>query len=158
MHPSAEVNNSPEAQVDEVGALSLQLISPSGRPSTAVSFGRVVFAVEVIADLLTIVLGVTLGYHIYESVAIGKHVYYSARLVYAVGAAFAVVIVLMLDRVGAYRRGNSLLRVRETEQVLRVSTQGLLIVLSVSFFSSILFARWLLVLCFTLVPLLIRWR
>ena len=30
----------------------------------------------------------------------------------------------MLDRIGAYRRANSLLRVRETEQVLHVSAQA----------------------------------
>ena len=64
-------------------------------------------------------------------------------------------MVLMLDRVGAYRRGNSLLRVRETEQILRVSTQAFLIVLAVSFFTNILFSRWLLVLCLGLVPLLL---
>ena len=46
---------------------------------------------------------------------------------------FAIGMVSMLDRVGAYRQGNSLLRVRETEQVLRVSTQAFLIALAVSF-------------------------
>ena len=67
--------------------------------------------------------------------------------------AFALVMVLMLDRVGAYRRANSLLRVRETEQVLQVSAQAFLIALAVSFFSNVLFSRWVLVLCLTLVPL-----
>jgi len=61
----------------------------------------------------------------------------------------------MLDRVGAYRRGNSLLRVRETEQVLRVSAETFLIVFAVSFFTSFLFSRWLLVICLSLVPLLL---
>jgi len=59
----------------------------------------------------------------------------------------------MLDRAGAYSRGNSLLRVRETEQVLRVSAQAFLITLAISFSSGLLFSRWLLVLCFPVVPL-----
>ena len=39
------------------------------------------------------------------------------------------------------------------EQILRVSAQAFLVALAISFFSSVLFSRWLLVLCLTLVPL-----
>jgi exopolysaccharide biosynthesis polyprenyl glycosylphosphotransferase len=46
-----------------------------------------------------------------------------------------------------------LLRVRETEQILRVSAEAFVITLTVSFFTSVLFSRWLLVLCLVLVPL-----
>lgn len=64
-------------------------------------------------------------------------------------------MVLMLDRVGAYRKGNSLLRLRETEQVLRVSAKALLAVLTVSFSGQLPIPRWLLILCLSLVPLFI---
>ena len=60
-----------------------------------------------------------------------------------------------MDRVGAYRKGNSLLRVRETEQLLRVSAEALVIVLAASFFTSVLFSRWLLIFSLSLVPLLL---
>jgi exopolysaccharide biosynthesis polyprenyl glycosylphosphotransferase len=73
--------------------------------------------------------------------------------VLGVAFALAVVMVLMLDRVGAYARGNSLLRVRETEQVLRVSVQAFLIAFAISFFASYLFSRWLLILTLGLVPI-----
>ena len=43
----------------------------------------------------------------------GQTHYCPAHSVLGVAFAFAVVMVLMLDRIGAYRRGNSLLRVRE---------------------------------------------
>jgi len=59
----------------------------------------------------------------------------------------------MLDRAGAYSRGTSLLRVRETEYVLRVSVQALGFILAVSFFTSFLFSRWLVVIALGLVPL-----
>jgi exopolysaccharide biosynthesis polyprenyl glycosylphosphotransferase len=45
------------------------------------------------------------------------------------------------------------LRVRETEQVLRVSMQALGFILCVSFFTSFLFSRWLLIIGLFLVPL-----
>src|SRR3984885_15769085 len=91
----------------------------------------------------------------YDVPAPGKHAHYPAKNILVSGFAFAVVMVLMLDRVGAYRGGNSLLRVRETEQVLRVSAQAFLMVLAVSFFTNFLFSRWLLVLCLNLVPLML---
>src|SRR5438046_10403714 len=66
---------------------------------------------------------------------------------------FDMVVVLMWDRVGAYKRGNGLLRIRETEQVLRVSMQAFLIAFAVSFLTSMLVSRWLLAISVTLVPL-----
>jgi exopolysaccharide biosynthesis polyprenyl glycosylphosphotransferase len=131
------------------------LPEPGPRRITAVHFRRAVVLCEVVADLLTITLAVATGYFIYDSFQLGKHIYYPTGTIVALAFAFAIVMVLMLDRAGAYRRGNSLLRVRETEQVLRVSTQAFLIALAVSFFSSVLFSRWLLVLCLTLVPLML---
>jgi hypothetical protein len=121
----------------------------------AARFRRAIVLAEAVADLLTVTLAVMLGYFIYNAFGFGKHVHYPLRTVLAVAAAFSVVIVLMLDRVGAYRGGNSLLRVRETEQVLRVSTEAFLGVFAVSFFTNILFSRWLLLLCLGLVPFLL---
>jgi exopolysaccharide biosynthesis polyprenyl glycosylphosphotransferase len=87
--------------------------------------------------------------------AIGKHVQYQPRIIWAAAAGFGTVMVLMLDRAGAYRSSNSLLRVRETEQILRVCAQSLLAVFAVTFITSVLFARWLLVLCLGIIPLLL---
>jgi FlaA1/EpsC-like NDP-sugar epimerase len=108
---------------------------------------------EVVADFLTVTLAVPLGYGIYNSLSLGKNIHYPAKGLFGLAFLLALVMVLMLDRVGAYRRGSSLLRVRETEQVLRVSAEAFVIILAVSFFNSVLFSRWLLVLCLALVPL-----
>lgn len=129
--------------------------APGQRRIAAAHFRRAIVFCEVIADLLTITLAVVLGYFIYDSLRLGRHIYYPIGTVLALAFAFSIVMVLMLDRAGAYRRGNSLLRVRETEQVLGVSAQAFLIALAVSFFTNILFSRWLLVLCLGLVPLLL---
>ena len=66
---------------------------------------------------------------------------------------FALVMVLMLERAGAYRRGNSLLRVRETEQVLRVSAQAFLVTYTATFFTNHLPSRWLLMVALVVTPL-----
>jgi len=94
-----------------------------------------------------------LGYLIYYNSQLGKHVQYSIRSVFGVSFAFAILVLLMLDRVGAYERGNGLLRIRETEQVLRVSIQAFLVVFIGSLFSRLLVSRWLLVISVTIVPI-----
>lgn len=133
--------------------VDLRLLQPVSNHGAAARFRRAVVFCEVIADLFTVTLAVTLGYLIYDSLSLGKNIHYPARSIFGLASALAIVMVLMLDRVGAYRRGNSLLRVRETEQVLRVSAEAFLVTLAVSFLTSNLFSRWLVVLCLTLVPL-----
>ena len=134
-------------------AVDLRLVEPVSNQGAAARFRRAVVFCEVTTDLLTVTIAVVVGYLIYDSLSLGKHIHYPARTIFGLASALAVVMVLMLDRAGAYRRGNSLLRVKETEQVLRVSAEAFLITLAISFLTSNLFSRWLLVLCLTLVPL-----
>ena len=152
MHSSVGVGRS-QQEPPIAPVVSLRVIETGERRSAAANFRRVVVACEAAADLLTIVLAVLLSYVLYSSFSLGRHIHYPTHAVLGLAFAFAIIMVLMLDRVGAYRRGNSLLRVRETEQVLRVSAQAFLIALAVSFFSSVLVSRWLLVMCLTFVPL-----
>jgi hypothetical protein len=84
---------------------------------------------------------------------IGKALHYSIGTVATTALAFAVVFVLMLDHEGAYKRANSLLRIRETERILRVSIHAFGIVLPASFFLSFLFSRWIVILAIVFVPL-----
>jgi exopolysaccharide biosynthesis polyprenyl glycosylphosphotransferase len=153
MHSSIGVSKAREESPNL--AINSVLGQPVERRSTTAPFRRAIAPCEIAADLLTITSAVTLGYAIYRAAGLGRHIYYPFRATLAVAFAFAVVMVLMLDRVGAYRRGNSLLRVRETEQVLRVSAEAFLIVFAVSFFTNFRFSRWLLVFCLGLVPLLL---
>jgi exopolysaccharide biosynthesis polyprenyl glycosylphosphotransferase len=152
MHSSIQLP-SPHPADTSVFATELPVVKPAAKRISAATFGQMILAAEIFADMLTVTVAVRFVYLIYSATSIGKHVPTSIRLVWTTGAVFAAVMVLMLDRMGAYRRGNSLLRVRETEQILRVSAQALLAVLVVSFFSHVLIPRWLLVLSLSLVPL-----
>jgi len=153
MNISAELNKTSPPIVDEPVLIDFRRIVPARR-STA-HFRRAILLLEIVADFLTIASAVMLGYFIYNFLRLGRHVFYPGKMVLILASVFSVVMVLMLDRVGAYRRGNSLLRVRETEQVLRVSAEAFLVVFAVSFFTNVLFSRWFLVLSLSLVPFLL---
>ena len=86
---------------------------------------------------------------------IGRQLHYSPATVSVAASLFAFVFVLMLDHDGAYKRANSLLRIRESERILRVSVQAFGIVLPASFFFSFLFSRWVVVLAIIIVPLML---
>jgi exopolysaccharide biosynthesis polyprenyl glycosylphosphotransferase len=131
----------------------LALVMPGARRTSAARFRSLLTALEVLADFVTVIGAVMSAYSAYYFLGLGRQVHYPRSVVFGVSATFAAVIVLMLDRVGAYSRGTSLLRVRETERVLRVSMQALGFILGVSFFTSFLFSRWLLVIALGLVPL-----
>src|SRR3984893_11475388 len=133
-------------------ASDLALIMPIGRRTSAARFRSLLTKLEVLADFVTVIGAVMSGYALYYFLGLGKQVYYPRSVVLGVSATFAAMVVLMLDRVGAYSRGTSLLRVRETEHVLRVSMQALGFILGVSFFTNFLFSRWLLVIALGLVP------
>ena len=153
MNPSMGVSKARQENTTETLAVDLQIVDTTKAPRTNGGFRRTITACEVVADLLTIVSSIAFGYEAYRHLVLGKHLYYGAHTVLGAALGFAIVMVLMLDRAGAYSRGNSLLRVRETEQVLRVSAQAFLVTLAISFSSGFLFSRWLLVLCITIVPL-----
>jgi exopolysaccharide biosynthesis polyprenyl glycosylphosphotransferase len=132
--------------------VNLALVAAVPHRSSAARFQSYLTMLEALADFLTVIVAVMAGYHLYYLLELGKQVFYPRSVVLAVAATLGLVIVLMLDRAGAYSRGTSLLRVRETEQVLRVSTQAFGFAFSVSFFASFLFSRWLLVIALGLVP------
>jgi exopolysaccharide biosynthesis polyprenyl glycosylphosphotransferase len=153
MHSSAGVKSSRQQVRSLDWASGPRSIGISQPPTPASRFRRTALLCEALADLLTITLTIGLSYALYYQLSLGKHIRYSPRAILGLAFVFAAIMVLMLDRAGAYGRGNSLLRVRETEQILRVSAQAFLVALAVSFLSSYLFSRWFLVLCLLLVPL-----
>ena len=130
MH-SVGVGQAQTKPVEEL-AVDLRLVQATRR-STAAHFRRVIVTSEVLADFSTIVLSVLLSYAVYSYLSLGRRLHYPTHAVLGLAVAFALVMVLMLDRAGAYRRANSLLRVRETEQVLQVSAQASLIALRFRF-------------------------
>ena len=118
-------------------------------------FEAVAGALERIADFGVVAAAIWLADALYEFSGIGRQLHYSAREVLSVAFAFATVFVFMLGRDGAYDRGCSLMRVRETERVLRVSVQMFGLLFFVVFSIGHLFSRAALLFAVALVPVLL---
>lgn len=118
-------------------------------------FEVVVSALERGADLVAITLATTLAYCVYTLLHVGTRTHYPPSMVVAVGFVFAVTFVGLLDHEGGYELANSLLRIRETERVLRVATQTFAIAFCVTFFFPHCVSRWVVVLATVFVPLLL---
>jgi exopolysaccharide biosynthesis polyprenyl glycosylphosphotransferase len=108
---------------------------------------------ELFADVVTIIIAVTAAYVSYLDLHIGKEVRYSGFTVVEGSALIAVLFVAVLALDGGYQLGNSLLRIRETERILRASLRSFVIVLSVSFFAAQMISRAALLFAVVLVPI-----
>jgi exopolysaccharide biosynthesis polyprenyl glycosylphosphotransferase len=116
-------------------------------------FEAAVNVLERVADLFVVVSGVFAACAIYEALHLGKHLHYPFHLVGGGAACFALLFVYLMDWDGGYQRGNSLLRIRETERILRVAMKAFLFIFPITFLAGQLFSRWLLVLAILIVPL-----
>ncbi|HYG98450.1 MAG TPA: sugar transferase [Terriglobales bacterium] len=125
------------------------------RARVANQFETVLTCCEVIADALTVMFAAALSYFLYHGLGLGRHVIYSSGTVFVAATVFAGLQVLLLDREGAYRLGSSLLRIRETERVLRASVIGFLLVSPVPSLTGHLVSRWVIILAFFFVPALL---
>jgi exopolysaccharide biosynthesis polyprenyl glycosylphosphotransferase len=117
-------------------------------------FEKTLTAIEVFADWLTVVVAVSSGYTVYRLLQLGRRVHYPFSTLALVSVGMGVLFVILLDRDGAYRPGNSLLRIKETERSLRVSVQAFLLVLPVTFFSRFMVSRWVFLIAMLCVPML----
>ncbi len=118
-------------------------------------FEAFVGILERIADLAAVSTAALLAHYCYELSGIGRHLHYPAKIIVGTSLAFAAVFVLMLDHAGAYQEGNSLLRIRETERILRMSVHAFALVFLAAFFLSYPFSRWVIVFGIVFVPLLL---
>jgi ABC-type lipoprotein release transport system permease subunit len=65
----------------EIPAIDLRMFETGEARTSASHFRRAVVACEAVADLLTIVLAVLLGYVTYSSLALGRHIHYPTHAV-----------------------------------------------------------------------------
>lgn len=117
-------------------------------------FHWILTSIEVLADGIAVAGAVVGSYAVYRSLHIGLRAQYSPHLVCGVAAAIAVLYVILLDRDGVYRPGNSLLRIKETETSLRVAAQAFMLVLPVTFLLNMQVSRWVFVIALVLAPVL----
>jgi exopolysaccharide biosynthesis polyprenyl glycosylphosphotransferase len=137
--------------IDEQAITGLALPLAAGRSHE--HFEYVVMLLERFADFVAVGCSSLLAYYLYAFLEIGTRVRYPVSLVVATGGLFAVVCVVMLGHGGAYELANSLLRIRETERVVRVCTQAFGITFTLTFFVPHCVSRWVVLFATILVPL-----
>jgi exopolysaccharide biosynthesis polyprenyl glycosylphosphotransferase len=152
MSSLAETPATAQASAEETLAARLALLQPAATRHSAARFRGLIAGCELTLDLLTVTLSLVSAYSLYERVHAELHTAFSFRSALVASFTWAVVIVFMLDRAGAYSKGNSLLRVRETEQILRVSTQSFFAAMVLGLLAKIPVPISLLAWCFGVVP------
>jgi len=120
-----------------------------------IQFETIVGLMERAADLVAAMAAALLAYFAYMSLGVGKQLHYSTGTVLTAAGLFAVALVVMLDQEGGYERTNSLLRIRETERLLRVSARVFGLLFAVTFFLSYEYSRWVVGVAAFLVPLVL---
>lgn len=123
-------------------------------PSTE-AFRTAVMVCEVFADMIGVAIGVLLAYGIYTHLRLGTNTHYRPIQIVVGCAILCICFVLMLYKDDAYNPVDGLLRVKETERVLRASCTVSMLVLPVTFLAQLHLSRGLAVLCFLTVPALL---
>jgi FlaA1/EpsC-like NDP-sugar epimerase len=88
---------------------------------------------EVALDFVTIWVSLAIGNLIYLGFHLGKHVAYTTQELCWIGSLASVVFIILLAHDGAYHSAGSLMRIRETERVLRSAFITFMLAIAVSF-------------------------
>ena len=112
-------------------------------------------AAERALDILAVTLAVYSAYALYRLIGAGRQAQYPVADVLLGAAAFGVLFVILLERHGGYRTCHSLLAVRETERILRVTLESLLFLLVLAYFSALALPRLVIAFAAIAVPLFV---
>src|SRR5271166_912393 len=112
-------------------------------------------AAERCVDVAAIIAAVYCACALYRLLGLGSQVQYQASTVLLSAAAFAVLFVILLERRGGYRPDVSLLAVRETERILRVTIESSLLALLVAYFATEHISRLIVLLALVTVPIFV---
>jgi exopolysaccharide biosynthesis polyprenyl glycosylphosphotransferase len=145
--------NAPESIAPNLYAENVVVVPSEQQARSRGRFRRAMTLIEALADFLTGVISICGAYYLYFSLNIGNHIQYPVREVVVVGCAVSLLIVLLMERDGAYNGGGSLLRIRETERAIRIPAQTLLVFLPITFLLNRSFSRVAVLIGLILVPL-----
>ncbi len=117
------------------------------------NLGILLNSAEKTLDFMAVVAAVYAAYSLHLLSSDGRQAPYAPSALLLYSAAFALLFVIQLERRGGYRTYVSLLGIRETERVLRVSLQTFLLVLFAVYFCEIPVPPRMLLFALLTVPL-----
>jgi exopolysaccharide biosynthesis polyprenyl glycosylphosphotransferase len=107
-------------------------------------FDRALNLIEALWDGLVSAGAVVAAIAVKQHFQFGVHIHYSPGTAMLAGTLCGAFFVLLLDHDGAYRGGNSLLQIKETERVLRVSTLAMFLAVLLLYAAGCLVPRLLI--------------
>ncbi len=112
-------------------------------------------AAERCVDTLAIIVAIYCAYALHRVLGAENQSQYPASGVLLCGAGFGVLFVVLLERRGGYRPYVSLLAVRDTERILRVTVESFLLALLIAYFATTHISRLLVLLALITVPVFV---
>jgi exopolysaccharide biosynthesis polyprenyl glycosylphosphotransferase len=106
-------------------------------------------------DMLAVIVAFYCAGAPYRLLGWASQVQYPASAVLLSAAVFALLFVILLGRHGGYRPYVSLLAVRDTERILRVTVESFLLALLVAYFTTERISRLIVLLAFVTVPVFV---
>jgi exopolysaccharide biosynthesis polyprenyl glycosylphosphotransferase len=123
--------------------------------SSKVFFKNALAVAEATADFLTCSTGLFVAYVLGGSVLFAPGTQHSLRESTAMGAAFGLIVIFLLNCDGSYSSGGGLLQIRETERDLRIPGQALFLLLVIGYLLGVGFSCGEFVVAIILVPTLL---
>jgi exopolysaccharide biosynthesis polyprenyl glycosylphosphotransferase len=125
-------------EIKHVDAAPDPLAAAEARQERTLSVGmfrRIITSTEIATDFMTSVVCICAAYYLHLYRGLDRHVHYPDGAVAITASIVGGLIPLLLEREGAYRGGSGLLRIRETERIIRISWLALLLVLPLTYFT-----------------------
>jgi exopolysaccharide biosynthesis polyprenyl glycosylphosphotransferase len=120
-----------------------ETVAPLRKESRAISreqFKNSLALVETVADFLTCALGILGSYFLCIDLPFGPAPNHSLQQVTSLGTVFALFVVFLQQRDGAYRMAGGLLQIRETERSIRIPAQALALLLIIDWILNLNFS------------------
>jgi exopolysaccharide biosynthesis polyprenyl glycosylphosphotransferase len=141
-----------------LAAVDVQLLRPSEQSVQLASF---LAPAEKLMDFLAVLGAIYVAASVYRVLEPQRTLPYTLPAVLICAAGFALLMIVLLERHGGYRASVSLLSIRETERILRVTLQAFLIALLATYFCGAPVSRVAFCLTFGTVPLFLtveKWQ
>ncbi len=135
------------------GSLTALEVSLHGSAERTFPLTSLLSASEKVLDLAAVLGAVQLADIVYRVLEPTRAAACAPSTVLLCAAGFALLFVFLLDRYGGYRPSLSLLAIRETERILRVTLQAFLIALLAAYFCAVPVSRLAFSLALVTVPL-----
>ncbi len=122
---------------------------------TALRLSKTLGTIEIAVDLIAVFAAIVVAYFTYCELNLGRLFRFRVSAVEAVAFLAALFFVTALKANGGYSRATSLLRLRETERVIAVSSQLCFLAFAVSFWTAAPIPRLVVLFAAVVVPMVV---